>query len=106
MNPVSSPSTGLYTAVDGLLTEGPPEMGWHGERGVLRLNHDGQVSRRAATPEQLAEAGLMSAGEIAAHRGLAPGREPGRVLRLAAVPSDDPWYAVDANGVALGISLR
>jgi len=81
-------------------------MGWHGERGTLRLNHDGQVSRRAATPEQLREAGLMSAGEVAAHRALAPGREPARVLRLAAVPSDDPWYAVDANGVALGISLR
>ena len=81
-------------------------MGWHGERGVLRLNHDGQVSRRAATPEQLREAGLMSRGEIAAHRALAPGREPGRVSRLAAVPADDPWYAVDANGVALGISLR
>ena len=96
----------MHDAADGLLAEGAPSQGWHGERGVLRLNHDGQVSRRAATPEQLAEAGLMSAGEIAAHRALAPGREPGRVSRLAAVPADDPWYVVDANGVALGIDLR
>ena len=97
-----SPSTGLYTAVDGLLAEGAPSQGWHGERGTLRLNHDGQVSRRAATPAQLAEAGLMSAGEIAAHRALALGREPGRVSRLAAVPWDDPWYAAALEGESDG----
>ena len=92
--------------MDGLLAEGAPSQGWHGERGTLRLNHDGQASRRAAPPEQLREAGLLRAGEIAAHRGLAPGRDPLLVSRLAAVPADDPWYVVDANGVALGISLR
>ena len=82
----------MHDAADGLLAEGPPSQGWHGERGTLRLNHDGQVSRRSATAAQIREAGLMLREELAVHRGLLPGIDRRLVSRLAAVPGDDPWY--------------
>jgi hypothetical protein len=67
--------------------------------GELPRNANGSVSRSLVTDAQLAGAGLMTAAARAEHaelrRGAAAGRVPG-LVRLAATPSDDRWYAAAA----------
>jgi hypothetical protein len=62
---------------------------------LLPRNADGSVSRRRTTDAQKDAAGVMTVGQQAEHtalrRGAARGRVPG-VVRLAALPPDDPWY--------------
>jgi hypothetical protein len=72
--------------------------------GDLPRNVTGSVSRSPVTDSGLAAAGLMTAAEMAAHtelrRGAVTGKTTG-VLRLGAVPGDDPWYATAAARGAL-----
>jgi hypothetical protein len=82
-----------------------PLCGVKARPGPLPRNANGSASRSLATDDQLARAGLMTAAVRASHtelrRGAAAGKVPG-VLRLAAVPPDDCWYAAPAAAALYG----
>jgi hypothetical protein len=67
--------------------------------GELPRNRDGSLSRSRTTDGQKAAAGVMTAAQLADHtalgRGAARGRVPG-LVRLAATPPVDAWYAAAA----------
>jgi hypothetical protein len=76
--------------------------------GELPRNAVGGVARSLVTDVRLSLAGLMTRAALGAHaelrRGAAAGRVPG-VVRLAAVPGDDLWYAAPASaGLAAAVS--
>jgi predicted GIY-YIG superfamily endonuclease len=62
----------------------------------LSRNRDGSLSRSRTSDTEKTAAGAMTSAQWAEHtalrRGAAAGKVPG-IVRLAAVPADDPWYA-------------
>jgi len=86
-----------------------PLCGVRARPGPLPRNAIGGVARSLVTDEQLAREGLMTAAVRAAHtelrRGAAAGRVPG-VLRLAAAPADDGWYAAPAAAALCGAAAE
>jgi hypothetical protein len=76
-----------------------PLCGIRPRPGELPRNADGGVSRSLTTDDQKDRAGLMTAAGWAEHTALRRGAAAGRVaglVRLAAVPRGDPWYALTA----------
>jgi hypothetical protein len=73
-----------------------PLCGVNPRPGDLLRNADGSLSHSLTTDAQKDRAGLMTAAVRAEHTALRRGAAAGRVaglVRLAAAPPDDPWYA-------------